>query len=191
MFPTIFGLIREQKPVATIACIHDWDGFGRLLEPRALDVLENVKGSANTVHRALEVVRTKPTFLFIHLDDVDHAGHTFGWRSAQYFEAVEQVDSLIGQVLNALTEVGIRQQTVVLMTADHGGNGKRHGGATMQELEIPWIIAGPGIKQDYEIRGPVNTYDTAATIALLFGVKPPDCWIGQPVREALETAPKP
>src|SRR5438445_4998434 len=74
IFPTIFGILREQKPNAVIACIHDWDGFGRLVEPKAPDLLENIKGSAQTANRAMEVFRTKkPTLLFVHFDDVDHA----------------------------------------------------------------------------------------------------------------------
>jgi predicted AlkP superfamily pyrophosphatase or phosphodiesterase len=190
IFPTIFGLLREQRPASKIACVHDWDGFGRLVEPRAPDILENVKGSPDTAKRAVEIIKAqKPTFLFVHFDDVDHAGHTFGWKSAEYFATVEQIDSLIGDLLTALNDAGIRDQTVVLMTADHGGNGKSHGGNTMQELEIPWIISGPGIKRNHEIATPVNTYDTAATIALLFGLKPPEGWIGQPVLEALERTP--
>jgi len=32
----------------------------------------------------------------------------------------------------------------------------------------------------------VNTYDTAATIARVFGLKPPACWIARPVSEAFE-----
>lgn len=186
-FPTVFGLLRQQKPASKIACIHDWDGFGRLVEPGAPNVLENVKGSTNTAKRAIEVLqKEKPTFLFIHFDDVDHAGHTFGWKSPEYFAAVAQIDDLIGQVLSALGEAGIRDQTVVLVTADHGGVGKGHGGATMAEIEIPWIIRGPGIRRGYEIKSPVNTYDTAATIAFLLKVTPPDAWIGRPVIEALE-----
>src|SRR5215471_172999 len=118
MFPTIFGLLREQRSGAYIACVHDWDGFGRLMESRAMDLLENVKGSTNTAHRAAEVIRQKkPTFLFVHFDDVDHAGHTFGWKSPQYMQAVEEVDQLIANLLVALSEVGIRDQTVVIMTA--------------------------------------------------------------------------
>jgi hypothetical protein len=187
-FPTIFGLLRHQKPGSRIACIHDWDGFGRLVEPGAADILENVKGSTNTAKRAIEVIKKeKPTFLFIHFDDVDHAGHEFGWKSPEYFEAVAQIDDLIGQVLSALQEAGIRDQTVVLMTADHGGVAKSHGGATMEEIEIPWIIAGPGIRQGHEIKKPVNTYDTAATIALLFKLAPPEAWIARPVIDVLES----
>jgi arylsulfatase A-like enzyme len=56
----------------------------------------------------------------------------------------------------------------------------------MVEIEIPFIIAGPGIKAGHEIKTPVNTYDTAATVAFLFQLKPPEAWIGKPVREALE-----
>src|SRR6266550_1778399 len=71
IFPTIFGVLRQQRPKAKIACVHDWDGFGRLLEARAMDVLENVKGSPATTRRAIEVIRqNKPTFLFVHFDDV-------------------------------------------------------------------------------------------------------------------------
>ena len=187
MFPTIFGLLRQQRPQAWIACIHDWDGFGRLLEPGVADLLENVKGSPATARRAIEVIhRHKPTFLFIHFDSVDHAGHEFGWLSAEYFQAVAQMDGLIGQVLRALANAGIERETIVIMTADHGGKGKSHGLPTMEELEIPFIIAGPGIKIGHEIRAAVNTYDTAATVAFLFGLKAPEAWIGRPVRDALE-----
>jgi hypothetical protein len=184
-FPTIFGAVRAQRPDATIAVIHDWDGFGRLVEPTAPNILENVKSSPKTADRAVEVIlQQKPTFLFVHFDDVDHAGHTFGWKSPEYFAAVDQIDGLIGKILNALNGAGIREKTVVLMTADHGGAGKSHGGPTMGELEIPWIISGPGIRRGCEIQSPVNTYDTAATLAWIFKVKPPTGWIAQPVREA-------
>jgi predicted AlkP superfamily pyrophosphatase or phosphodiesterase len=152
-----------------------------------MDLLENVKGSPNTARRAGEVIlQKKPTFLFVHFDDVDHAGHSSGWKSSQYMQAVEEVDGLIGNLLAALTEAGIREQTVVIMTADHGGKGKSHGEPTMEEIEIPVIVAGPGIKRGHEIKSPVNTYDTAATVAALFRLKPPQAWIAKPIAEAVE-----
>ncbi|HXP63184.1 MAG TPA: alkaline phosphatase, partial [Dongiaceae bacterium] len=182
---TIFGQLRAQRPDSRIVCVHDWDGFGRLLEPGAPDVLENVKGSAATARRAALLIKElKPNFLFIHFDDVDHAGHEFGWKSAEYFRAVEDMDGLVGQVLAALDEAGIRDRTVVLVTADHGGVGKKHGGATMEELEIPWIIAGPGVRVGHQIQSPVNTYDTAATLAMVFDIRAPATWIARPVKEA-------
>ena len=54
----------------------------------------------------------------------------------------------------------------------------------MVELEIPWIIAGPDVKQDHEITALVDTYDTAVTPAKVLGVIPPAAWIAKPVNDA-------
>jgi hypothetical protein len=186
MFPTIFGVLRDQQASAVIACFHDWNGFGRLFERAAADYVENSQGPTNTVLHAVDYIHSHlPTFLFIHLDHVDHAGHEFGHGTPEYDEAIKVADRLIGMVITGLRDAGVWDQTVLLVTADHGGVGKKHGGDTLREIEIPWIISGPGIARGREIHTPVNTYDTAATIALLFGLRPPECWIARPVREAL------
>ena len=188
IFPTIFGVMREQRPESVIACFHDWQGFGRLLERNAPNVVEHVKDAIETAARATRYFKEKkPQFIFIHFDGVDHAGHGFGWDSWQYYKSVELTDSLIGAVLDSIKESGVADTTLVLVTADHGGKGKGHGGATMEEIEIPWIINGPGVEEGREIIAPVNTYDTAATIAYIFGLNPPACWIGKPVLQAFKT----
>ena len=192
IFPTIFGVVREQRPEAAIAVFHDWKDFGRLLETNAPNKLQHVKDAIETTEAAIKNFKAmKPDFLFIHFDGVDHAGHAFGWTSPQYLKAVELTDSLISGILDAIAESGLKDNTVVLITADHGGKGKKHGGASPEELEIPWLLSGPGVAAGREIQSVVNTYDTAPTLALLLGVKPPACWIGRPVSEAFaETGPK-
>ena len=188
MFPTIFGLLREQRPAAQIGCFHDWDGFSRLFERKAADVVEDCKGPVQTTERAIAYIKAKrPDFTFIHLDHVDDAGHNVGHGTQAYYQAVAEADRLIGLILQALEEAGIAEQTVLLVTADHGGKGKGHGGATMGEIEIPWILSGTGVCAGREIKTPVNTYDTAATVAYIFGLKVPSCWIARPVLEAFVT----
>jgi predicted AlkP superfamily pyrophosphatase or phosphodiesterase len=189
IFPTIFGVLREQKPRAVIACFHDWDGFGRLFERGAPNRIEDTDGPLHTVERAVAYFKEqKPQFTFIHLDHEDHAGHFFGWDSPQYAKAVELADHLIGDVLQGLEDAGMGQHTILLVTADHGGKGKGHGSATMEEIEIPWIISGPGINSDKEISVGVDTYDTAVTISHIFGLQTPNCWIGRPVLEAFKSS---
>jgi predicted AlkP superfamily pyrophosphatase or phosphodiesterase len=185
MFPTIFGVLHAQRPKARIVCIHDWDGFGRLFERSSAELVSWVKGSPNTTEAAVAAIKErKPTFTFVHFDDVDHAGHSFGWKSPTFFKAVDLVDGLIGDLLKAVDDAGMGGSTLVLITADHGGVGTKHGGPTIGELEIPWIIHGPGVARGTVIQEPVNTYDTAATLAYVFGLKPPAVWIGRPVRSA-------
>ena len=189
MFPTIFSLLRSQRPTAKIACFHDWEGFSRLFDRKAADIVEHPKGPVQTTERAITYLKEKrPEFTFIHLDHVDGAGHDHGHGTPQYYQAVTEADRLIGLILEGLKDAGIAEQTIVLITADHGGKGKGHGGATMAEIEIPWILAGPGVAAGKELSIPVNTYDTAATIAYIFGLKTPECWIARPVVEAFTTA---
>ncbi|HUE96826.1 MAG TPA: sulfatase-like hydrolase/transferase [Longimicrobiaceae bacterium] len=90
------------------------------------------------------------------------------------------------RLLDALKAAGMLERTVILISSDHGGVGKTHGGATVAEIEIPWILWGPGVAKGKEIRAPVNTHHTAATVAHIFGLQPPAAWIARPVLEAFE-----
>jgi len=185
IFPTVFSVLREQRPDCTLAVFHDWNDFGRLFERKMVDVIEDLDGPTNTVNRAVDCIQSRrPTFTFIHLDHVDHAGHTFGHGTPEYYAAVGVADKLIGEVLAAVQQAGIKDSTLVLVTADHGGHGKSHGQPIMADLEIPWILVGPGVRAGHEITTPLNTYDTAATIAFAFGLKQPDAWVARPVTEA-------
>lgn len=187
IFPTIFSVIREQHPGATTGVFHDWDGFGRLFERGMVTRIEHGSGPTNTLRDAMEWFRqARPEFLFIHLDHVDHAGHQFGHGTPEYYAAVEVADMLIGEVVSTLEDLHMLDQTTLLVTADHGGVKKGHGGATMAEIEIPWIIHGPGVRRGHEIKVPVNTYDTASTVAYQLGLKPPPAWIARPVLDAFE-----
>jgi predicted AlkP superfamily pyrophosphatase or phosphodiesterase len=184
-FPTVFSLARQQRPRLVTGVFHDWDDFARLVEPDAVDVLKNGNGPDETLALAIDFIRQrKPALTFVHFDHVDHAGHEHGHGSPEYYAAVEKADALTGKMLAALDEAGIASRTVVLVTSDHGGVGKKHGASTMAELEIPWILYGQGVAAGRELRKPVRTYDTAATVARLLRLRPPDCWIARPVLEA-------
>jgi predicted AlkP superfamily pyrophosphatase or phosphodiesterase len=184
-FPSVFTLLQQQQPRAFVAVFHDWGGFGRLIEPTAANILEHSLGPTNAIRDAITCLKqNRPRLTFLQLDHVDHAGHAYGHGTAEYYASVDVADKLIGELVRALDETGMRKKTVMLVTSDHGGKGKGHGGATMGELEIPWILAGPGVRVGHEILAPMNTYDTAATLAWLLGIKPPSAWIAHPVGEA-------
>lgn len=188
IFPTIFGVLRKQQPTSVIACFHDWGGIGILLERKAFDVIEDTEGPINTTERAIEYFKEKkPTLTFIHLDHIDHAGHQHGYVSPEYNKSIEEADRLIGETIQGLIAAEMLDQTILIITSDHGGVGKGHGGASMAEVEIPWIISGPGIVHAKELKSFVNIYDTAATVAHIFDLSTPDCWIGKPVLEAFSS----
>lgn len=187
IFPTVFQVLREQRPDSVIAVIHHWDGFANLYERTAVDVNENPKSQSETAARAIALFREKrPTLTFVHMDHVDAAGHEHGHGTPPYYRAVEEADRLTGRLLDGLRDAGMLDHSLILLTSDHGGKGKGHGGATLEEIEIPWIVAGPGVAAGRRIDEPVNTYDTAATIAWALRLKPPQAWLGRPVLAAFQ-----
>jgi predicted AlkP superfamily pyrophosphatase or phosphodiesterase len=195
-FPTIFYALKNQKPELKLASFYDWPGFGRLFEQDYVDTIympdlprettdDRVLWAEDTMHAANEYIRSeRPNFLFIQLDHVDHFGHRFAHGSMEYFNSVQHADSLIGTALAAIEESGIMDKTVIMISSDHGGIGTGHGGSTDDEILIPWIIYGAEVTPGLDLGPFINTYDTAATIAYIFGIEPPDGWIARPVKHA-------
>jgi len=132
------------------------------------------------------IVREQPDFAFVYLGWTDEIGHRKGWMSPEYLEAIGSADAAIGQVLEALEKAGLLESTTCLVTADHGGHEYGHGSDCPEDMTIPWILAGSGVRRGYSLTGPVRIVDTAATIAHLLGLSIPSIWQGRPVLEALE-----
>ncbi len=172
------------------AFITSWDGFSALYQPSTLDFNFSVHYVDEHGRPRLEVdeqvaeaaarylPRLQPDFAFVYFGTTDAAGHEFGWMDDRYLRQVERVDGWFGQMLAALPE-----DSHMIVQSDHGGHDRTHGSDRPEDMEIPWLIAGPGIKADYEIRQPVNLLHTAPTIAHLLGIEPHRAWEGDVVRE--------
>jgi len=132
-----------------------------------------------------------PQVLFVHFPDVDGAGHRWGWGSERQVQTVAATDAAFGRVLEALETVGIRDRTLIIVTADHGGHGTAHGSSREEDVTIPWIVHGPGVRAGHEIHQPVWIGDTAATALYALGLEVPESWQGRPVLEAFATEGRP
>ena len=138
------------------------------------------------------ILHDHPALMCIHFPDVDFAGHSKGWGSPEQLAQVAKTDAQVARVLAALDRAGLRNSTVVLVTADHGGAGKKHGADDMRSRHIPWIVAGPGVKPGYDLTQVANrqviTEDTCATACWLLGLPQQPYFDGQPVTAAFEAA---
>ncbi len=47
---------------------------------------------------------------------------------------------LLGQILQAVKDAGMWENSVIMLSSDHGGINKGHGGKTMVGNADPWII---------------------------------------------------
>jgi predicted AlkP superfamily pyrophosphatase or phosphodiesterase len=135
---------------------------------------------------AAYIVQHKPNLCFIHFADPDVAGHKYGWGSTKQLKSFAQADADLDVVLKAIREAGIADESVVIVSADHGGHGKGHGTKSPEDMHIPWIAWGKGVRKGFTITAPVTTYDTAATALWLLDVTCPASLDGQPVTSAFE-----
>lgn len=188
-FPSIFDLIRERYPKAVMGVIHDWGTIKELFNNRSVNFIRDTDGTSETITEAVLFIQgKKPHFTFIHLDEVDHYGHQDGHGSEAYYRSIERVDEWIGRLIAMLEENKMYENTHILLSSDHGGLNFGHGGHTQAEMEIPWVARGPKVVRGKTLDVPINTYDTPATIAHLFGITPPPVWTGRPVFAALTEA---
>ncbi len=192
IFPTIFGWVRKYRANAEIGAVYQWGDFGRLFEKSAMNFDKNMPNeNATTSEFCKYIIAKKPLLGFMHLDLVDDIGHEFGHGTEAYYSSVSKADSLIGLVLKSIKKAGIENKTLVIITADHGGVGYGHGGATIEEAEIAMILNGPAIKKGYSIQQQVYTYDLAATIAFALHIVPPYAWTGRPIKSAFKNFEEP
>lgn len=99
---------------------------------------------------------------------------------------LEDLDTGIGQLLDALDEMGIADNTYVFFTADNGGRGNMPGGdenrlppnypltGAKQDLyeggiRVPFMVRGPGVAPQSVCRTPVAGYDFLPTFYDLAG----------------------
>ncbi|MBX3255156.1 MAG: alkaline phosphatase [Chitinophagaceae bacterium] len=188
LFPTVFSLLKEQRPSAVSALVYSWPGINPLVEKETttIRVPANDNDDFCTDTAVTIIKEQKPVLTFIHLDQPDNVGHNIGHHTPEYFDELKKVDERIGKILHAVQEAGIADNTVILVTSDHGGKDKGHGGKSLDEVQIPWVIYGTGIRKGYQLNSTIITYDTGATIAQLLGLTMPQSWRGKPVSEAFK-----
>ena len=185
--PCIFHEIRRQDPSAYTASLYNWDGIGFVhatnevsyvryfsegsLEQRDDDALADCLAQ-------LKEHQPKLTFLYQHLPDC--YGHKIGWGSPEFTNACVNVDKNIGLLVKGLAELGMLDDTAIMLVADHGGLGKKHGMDNLECFEIPFLVSGPCVNKGWRLREPVLLADTAPTIASLLGYAVPETWRGRP-----------
>ena len=203
--PTVFSLLRAKEPDAVTAIFAGKMKFRHLWQKDSLTIfdfggpqpvvptasnpeVEKSKIPSQTVaKRFAEWLQTnRPRLAFVHFPDVDSAGHKDGWGSPQQKEAVKVTDQALSQVRKAIEDCNLASTTTIIVSADHGGHDKTHGLNIPDDMLIPWIAWGAGVKKGHTITQKVTTYDTAATALWLLDIPIPSEWDGKPVTEAFE-----
>ncbi len=96
-----------------------------------------------------------------------------------YDAGIRQLDSEIGRLLGFLDETRRSEDSLVVITSDHGEEFMEHGRlghflTTHQEsLRVPLLMRGPGIPAGIRVAAPVSSVDLAPTLLALGSLELP------------------
>ncbi|MEC9070795.1 MAG: sulfatase, partial [Myxococcota bacterium] len=125
----------------------------------------------------------KPFFLWMHYSEphaeyLPHQGFDFGVEDIDLYDSeVAFADAWIGRLLAGLQDQGRFEDTLIVITSDHGEAFGEHGTRTHgqslyeEELHVPLLIHVPGVKGK-RVKSPVDLTDVLPSVLDALGRKP-------------------
>lgn len=170
--PGLFSRIREAYPDDYLASVVNWNPINIGIAEDGLGVDKRTAGSDEEVTRLiLECVEKKPAFLFVQLDEVDGAGHHYGYGTEGHLAKIAETDALVGKIYEKYESEGIAGDTLFICIADHGGNNHSHGGWSETEKYVFLAAAGRDVPKG---RIPFAvTKDISAIVLYALGIEVP------------------
>ena len=184
--PSFLRVIKEAYPDADVASITNWANISYGMVEDGLGIyMPYLDTSADNTDRDVTdtvisyVNANDPTAIFVQLNEADTFGHRYGYGTAEHLGKITELDGYIGEIYNAYKEKGILDETLFIVTADHGGTptkasgaaGGEHGGTTDAEMKVMFAAAGKTVQKgsitDMEVR------DTAAVVLYALGLEAP------------------
>jgi len=116
---------------------------------------------------------------------------------ATYYAMTRFIDDGVGQIMATLDRLGLRENTIVVFTADHGDFSGEHdmmrkGGVFYDCLtRIPMIVSWPGhVPEGAVDESMVNLVDVVPTLFALSGQEVPRSMQGAPMPTVTDAAPR-
>lgn len=137
-----------------------------------------------------------PFFLWLHYFDA-HIPHDppepFASRFPDaYFAEVSRIDHQVGRFLDELERLGLREHTLVVLSADHGEGRGEHDEDTHayfvydSTIRVPLIFWGADLPRGQRVASLVRVADVAPTLLDLLGLPPLEDVQGVSLRPLLE-----
>ncbi len=145
-YPMFFKRLREVWPDFYGVSVVHWTPINTELVESAN---EELSGTDAQVGQLGAAVMADPDLdvLFVAFDDVDGAGHSYGYdpTNENYLNTIEITDNYIGLIMDGLyaRPTYYQENWLIIITADHGGIGTSHGGNSLAERTTFLIVNGP------------------------------------------------
>lgn len=174
--PTVFRLIHEADPEAKMLSLCCWNPINHGIVEDLPGNLREKASDAAIPMRVREYIDENgvPKFLFIQFNSIDASGHQNGYGTPNYLRDVETIDGYIGEVYDAYKSAGVIEDTLFIVTADHGGINTAHGEDSPEEMNVFLGVAGHSV--NHVTLEKTCIQDIPAIVCKALGVKGNDSW---------------
>lgn len=175
-FPSAFRIIRENDPDCELASFCNWNPINTGIIEDGLDVHKDRGRDAEICDKICAYLEDHdPKFLFVQFDEVDGAGHRHGYGTEGHLSQITVTDDYIGRIWEMYEKRGFAEDTLFIVTADHGGIGYSHGGSSEEEMRVMYALRGKtvvknGAAVDMQIR------DSASIVLYALGYTQHENW---------------
>ncbi|MEC8248408.1 MAG: sulfatase-like hydrolase/transferase [Bacteroidota bacterium] len=175
-----YNFVWNKKEIYTINLKSQTD-FEQLKKMQPFFGQIQTKGGKNNTTSFAINRKVNPNVVKVPLDYPDN--EIFRNVIAQHYDAIRKDDDLIGDILRALKQSGLNENTIVVYFSDHGANNLlRHKQMTTEGgLRVPFVLMGP---KQYVPKGVVrsdlvNMLDLTATTLAWAGLEQPSWYEGK------------
>ncbi len=119
-----------------------------------------------------------PTLMFVQFDEVDYIGHMNGGFSNQYYNAIKVADTMIGSIYDTINSLGVMDDTLFIVVADHGMAKNGHGKQSVEESSAMLAVKGYSVNKT-RLDNTVHNRDVAAIVLDALGIDKPKQFISK------------
>jgi arylsulfatase A-like enzyme len=181
--PTPTFLLLAHEAGYKTAMVVGKEKFSQFRQADGIDYTFALLGDRSVVDRVLELLDEGYEVIFAHFPNPDYFGHSAGWMSEVYLREIMNTDFQVGRILTALDDLDLTDETLVIVTADHGGHEFAHGQDIPEDMTIPFVIAGVGVESGVILEH-ISIADVAPTVLWALGLPLPESDFSQPVYAA-------
>ncbi|MEC8635638.1 MAG: alkaline phosphatase family protein [Bacteroidota bacterium] len=156
-YPSFLDRLETINPELNTYSICHWSPINDYIQGDVVDESINTTSDQAVADAAGAILGGgNPHAMFLHFDDVDLAGHSYGFSPnvPAYIDAIETVDAHVAEVLSALTSRPNYEEEnwLILTSTDHGGIGYGHGGESIDEQIIFFSASGPSVDPELVVK---------------------------------------
>ncbi|MFF2011063.1 alkaline phosphatase family protein [Streptomyces sp. NPDC058195] len=178
-YPDYATRLETADPATSTLVVGTWNPIPQTVFGAKTDLRVAGGNDEGTTAKAADyLARGNPDSAFVHLDEVDGAGHSTGSSSAAYLKALNTADGQVGRLLDAVASrpTYAQEDWLIVVTADHGHTPTGgHGGNSPLERGTFVIAQGKGIAPG-SVRQDVRITDVAPTVLRHEGVATDPAW---------------